>query len=92
MTPEKTDPKSLQARISKAKEIDGGAPLAISTMEAAARLRVGRTTMKRLIRENRVQSKKIGRMRRVLVASLDTYLNEEEEEQKRPHPNKQEKT
>ena len=83
MTPERLDPKSLQARISKAKQLVG-APLAVSTTEAAALLRVGRTTIKRLIREGRVQSKKIGRTRRVLVESLNAYLNEEDEERSRP--------
>jgi len=82
MTPEKVDPKSLAARVSKAEQIDGGAPELVSVLEAAARLRVGRTTMKRLIREGRIKSVKIKRMRRVIVASIHKYIKDLESEQK----------
>jgi excisionase family DNA binding protein len=80
MTPEKIDPKSAAARISKATQMDGGDPELVSMLEAAARLRVGRTTMKRLIREKRIESVRIGRMRRVVVASIRKYIKDLERE------------
>jgi len=65
---------SLEARTAKAQLMDGGAPDAITPMEAAARLRIGRTTMKKLISERKVESFKIGRVRRIAVASIQKLM------------------
>jgi len=65
----------LRERIRKARRLDGGAPMVVGIMEAAARLRVGRSTMQRLVAEKKVRSVKIGnRSLRVFVSSLDEYL------------------
>lgn len=51
------------------------APLvALTVEEAARRLGVGRTTMYALIASGEVRSVLIGRLRRVPVEALDTYL------------------
>jgi excisionase family DNA binding protein len=71
MTPQS---KSLTMRVSKAKGLDGGAPAAVSLMEAAARLRVGRSTMQKLVREKQVRSFKIGRALRIRVASIEELI------------------
>jgi excisionase family DNA binding protein len=65
---------STAKRLSKHKTLDGGEVRAISVLEAAARLRVGRNTMQRLIAEKKIRSVRIGRMIRVPVAALDEYL------------------
>jgi len=49
-------------------------PLLLTTMEAAARLRVGRSKMQELIRDKHVQAFKIGRVMRVTVKSIDGYI------------------
>jgi len=65
---------ALTTRIRKARRLDGGNPAVVGVMEAAARLRVGRSTMQRLVAEKKVRSVKIGRSVRVFVSSLDDYL------------------
>jgi len=70
-----TQNKKLAARISKAKELDGGAPVLLSVHEAAARLRVGRSTMQGLIATGKIRSMKIGRVRRVSVESINEYAH-----------------
>jgi excisionase family DNA binding protein len=67
-------PKSLASRVTKASSLDGGDPRAVSLMEAAARLRVGRSTMQKLVREKQVKSFKIGRSLRIRVASIDDLI------------------
>ena len=69
------DTKSLAKRIAKAKSIDGGTPHAVSLMEAAARLRVGRSTMQGLVREKKIRSFKIGRALRIPVKSIDELIS-----------------
>jgi excisionase family DNA binding protein len=68
--------KSLAMRISKARNLDGGAPAAVSLMEAAARLRVGRSKMQELVRDKKIRSVKIGKMLRIPVNAIDEYLAE----------------
>jgi excisionase family DNA binding protein len=65
---------SLEQRVSKAKTLDGGAASAVTLMEAAARLRVGRSTMQRLVREKKVRSIKVGRALRISVASIEDFV------------------
>lgn len=73
--------KSLEKRVSKAKALDGGQAKAISLMEAAARLRVGRSTMQRLVREKLVRSIKLGRALRIPVASIDEMITKLEKQE-----------
>jgi excisionase family DNA binding protein len=49
-------------------------PLLLNTMEAAARLRVGRSTMQQLIRDKQIKAFKIGRVLRVPLSSIDAYI------------------
>jgi len=65
---------STARRLSKHKTLDGGQVRAISMLEAAARLRIGRNTMQRLISEKKVRSVRIGRMVRIPVEAIDEYL------------------
>jgi excisionase family DNA binding protein len=55
-------------------------PKAVSVMEAAAMLRVGRSTMQKLVRERKVQSLRIGRVLRITVASIDELIRRSEAE------------
>lgn len=48
--------------------------LLISVEEAAAILGIGRTAAYELVRKNQLKSVKIGRTRRVVVASLNEYV------------------
>ncbi|MGW0992485.1 helix-turn-helix domain-containing protein [Streptomyces tendae] len=50
------------------------ARVALTVEEAARRLGVGRTTMYALVASGEVQSVQIGRLRRVPVQALDSYL------------------
>ena len=61
-------------RLAKHKMLDGDKPLAVSVIEAAARIRVGRNTMHRLIAEKKIRAVRIGRMIRIPVAALNEYL------------------
>ena len=70
----KSDAKSLDNRIAQAKNRDGGAAAAVSLLEAAARLRVGRSTMQKLVREKKIRSFKIGRALRIPVKSIDELI------------------
>jgi excisionase family DNA binding protein len=72
MTP--SDSKSLAKRIAKAKTIDSGRPHAVTLMEAAARLRVGRSTMQKLVRERKIRFFKIGRVIRIRIDSIDELI------------------
>ncbi|MBV8932745.1 MAG: helix-turn-helix domain-containing protein [Kutzneria sp.] len=45
----------------------------LTVEEAAERLRIGRTVMWRLIRNNQIDSVHIGRLRRIPVAAVDEY-------------------
>ncbi|TQS43748.1 helix-turn-helix domain-containing protein [Cryptosporangium phraense] len=53
---------------------EAGDDLVLTVEEAAARLRVGRTTMYGLIASGAVETVTIGRLRRVPTASLHTYV------------------
>jgi excisionase family DNA binding protein len=77
-----SNPKSLEERVLKARTLDGGAVVAVSLMEAAARLRVGRSTMQRLVRERKVKSVKIGRVLRIPVASIEAFIEKGEKGEK----------
>jgi excisionase family DNA binding protein len=68
------DPRSIGERIRKAHELDGGDPALITMQEAAARLRIGRSKMRQLIREHKIRSVLVGHSRRVVVKSLDDYI------------------
>lgn len=48
--------------------------VALTVEEAARRLGVGRTTMYALVASGEVQSVQIGRLRRVPVQALDSYI------------------
>jgi excisionase family DNA binding protein len=72
--------QSLAKRVSRAKTLDGGAPAAVSLMEAAARLRIGRSTMQKLVRERKVRSFKIGRALRIPVKSIEELIVKLEKE------------
>jgi excisionase family DNA binding protein len=74
MNPE-LDPKTLRERLRKAQQLDGGDPKLITLQEAAARLRIGRAKMQKLIRTKQVRSVLVGNTRRVVVASLDDYVD-----------------
>lgn len=50
------------------------APLLIDVNEAARRLSVGRTTIFQLIASGELETIKVGRLRRVPVAALETYV------------------
>jgi excisionase family DNA binding protein len=69
-----SDSKSLAKRIAKAKIIDSGRPHAVTLMEAAARLRVGRSTMQKLVRERKIRFFKIGRALRIRTDSIDELI------------------
>jgi excisionase family DNA binding protein len=60
--------------MSRLRKTDPHSPLLLTTMEAAARLRVGRSKMQELIRDKHVESFKIGRVMRVTVKSIDAYI------------------
>jgi excisionase family DNA binding protein len=66
--------KSLASRISKARNLDGGEVEAVSLMEAAARLRIGRSKMQELVRDKKIRSVKIGRMLRIRIDAIREYL------------------
>ena len=50
------------------------APLLVTVEEAARRLSIGRTAAYLLVLNGEIQSVKIGRTRRVVVASLEAYI------------------
>lgn len=50
--------------------------LLISVSEAARRLRIGRTAAYALVLKGELQSVKIGRSRRVVVSSLEAYIQQ----------------
>lgn len=50
------------------------APLLVTVEEAARRLSIGRTAAYLLVLQGELQSVKIGRTRRVVVASLEAYI------------------
>ena len=75
-------PKSLQARLAKAK-LHGGDPKAVSVAEAAALLRIGESTMRKLIKQGKVSSFQIGfghkrRSLRVTIASIEALMREKD--------------
>lgn len=49
-------------------------PLLVTVEEAARRLSIGRTAAYMLVLRGELQSVKIGRTRRVVVASLEAYI------------------
>lgn len=55
-------------------EAKAAEPKAVGVMEAAAMLRVGRTTVKKLVRERLLKSFKIGRALRIPVASIEDFI------------------
>lgn len=68
------DPKTLGERLRKAHQLDAGNPTLLTPQEAAARLRVGRAKMQKLIKEKRLRTVLVGNSRRVIAASLDDYI------------------
>ena len=50
-------------------------PVLVTVEEAARRLSIGRTATYMLVRKGELQSVKIGRTRRVVVASIDDYVS-----------------
>lgn len=50
-------------------------PVLVTVEEAARRLSIGRTATYMLVLKGELQSVKIGRTRRVVVASLDDYVS-----------------
>jgi excisionase family DNA binding protein len=56
-------------------------PQLTSIEEAATRLDVSQTTIKKLMREGKFRSVKIRHSRRIVVASIDEYLAELEKAQ-----------
>lgn len=69
-----SDSKSLAKRVAKAKHFDSDRPHAVTLLEAAARLRVGRSTMQKLVKERKIRSFKIGRALRIRVESIDELI------------------
>jgi excisionase family DNA binding protein len=69
-----SEANSPERRLAKAKKHDGGKPLAVSTLEAAARLRIGQTLMRELIRDRKVKTIKIGRSLRITVKSIEKLV------------------
>jgi excisionase family DNA binding protein len=67
---------SLAARISKAKLHGGDKPKAVGVMEAAAILRVGKETIRKLVQEKKLHAFKIGRVLRITVSSIDGFISE----------------
>lgn len=51
------------------------APVLVTVEEAARRLSIGRTATYMLVLRGELQSVKIGRTRRVVVASIDDYVS-----------------
>lgn len=54
-------------------------PVLVTINEAAARLRVSRDTVYRLLQAGALPSLTIGRARRISVAALDTFITEHEQ-------------
>lgn len=55
--------------------MDGGQPMLLTVREAAARLRIGISTMRQLISESHVDTIMVGgSLLRVTVSSLDAYV------------------
>lgn len=50
-------------------------PVLVTVEEAARRLSIGRTATYMLVLRGELQSVKIGRTRRVVVASIDAYVS-----------------
>lgn len=73
-TNRKLNARSLEARIAKARLVQGEPARAVSMMEAAAMLRIGKSSMQKLISERMVESIKIGKSLRVAVASIDRLI------------------
>jgi excisionase family DNA binding protein len=67
-----SDSKSRAKRVAKAKAIDKDK--LVTLMEAAAHLRVGRSTMQKLVRERKIRFFKIGRVLRIRLASIDKFI------------------
>jgi excisionase family DNA binding protein len=57
-------------------ELTLDAKVLVSMEEAAGLLSVGRTVVYALVRSNQLRSVKVGRTRRVVVASLYTYVEQ----------------
>jgi excisionase family DNA binding protein len=57
-----------------------GAKVLVSVDEAAELLSVGRTVVYRLVARNEVRSIKVGRTRRIVVASLHEYVGRQLEQ------------
>jgi excisionase family DNA binding protein len=73
-TNRKLNARSLEARIAKARLVQGEPARAVSVMEAAAMLRIGKSTMHKLIRKRMVKSFKIGKSVRIPTASIDRLV------------------
>jgi excisionase family DNA binding protein len=67
-----SDSKLRAKRVAKASTIDKDK--LVTLMEAAARLRIGRSTMQKLVRERKIRFLKIGRILRIRVDSIDKFI------------------
>lgn len=56
-------------------------PLLLTTEDAASALGIGVTKTKKLISQRQIHSIKIGRLRRIMKASLDEYVQRLDAEQ-----------
>ena len=65
---------------------DGGAQLLVSVDEAARRLSLGRSLVYTLVMAGRIHSVKIGRARRIPVASLERFVEERLAEEEGDQP------
>jgi excisionase family DNA binding protein len=72
--------KSYETRTAKARVLTGAPPVkAVSMLEAAAMLRVGRSTMLRLIRDQKIETFKIGRALRISTVSIDQFIRKSQQ-------------
>lgn len=55
-------------------DLDADVKVLLDVKEAAARLRLGRTTVFELIKEGAIASVRIGRSRRIPAGELDAYV------------------
>jgi excisionase family DNA binding protein len=72
----------------RARKISDESPLLVSIDQAAGRLSVGRTKIYELARKGKLQLVKIDRATRVVVASIETLIQEAVSDQQRSRPAK----
>ena len=71
-----SDSRSLAARISKAKQFDGGSPLLFSVPEAAAKLRIGLSKMWQMVWQEEIPRIIVGRQTRIRAQDVYNYLGD----------------